>query len=333
MYTSFLIRSAILLLLTFSLAGCGKTDLSRSSAKDMIQGSTELKALTQKMQLNPDAGHIARLLDVLNSKGVLTPKGTQLFSKIEYGEATLVHPLNPPVIEVTGITSVPMSEDMKEVQFNLTFQYPPAIKRYAAKIRGGVAGFRRYDDGWRLEKVNISIASEPQPLTAQEERDVETEAKAVASERTKLKADLQKLVEESRIPKREILKFAAGDVVYRYASEQDMNSLILWDTQIYIDLLPGAWGTKGGSSVIWFGDIGTTPLGCVVQKLDRGWRGREHIYQDFYVWKFKHIRGAEFSYLFVKEAHCSEFNTKFYEAYQNWRNDYWGAISSLAELQ
>lgn len=185
MYASSLIRSAIFMLLAFSLLGCGKADLSRSSAKDMIQGSPELKALSQNVRLNSAAASKAHALDVLNGNGALTPKGAKFFSRFSDAGATLAQPISLPDVEVTGITSVPMAEDMKEVQFNLTFQYPPVIKRFATKVSGGVAQFRRYDDGWRLEKVNISASNEPYPLTAQEASDEQVETLAVAIEQAK----------------------------------------------------------------------------------------------------------------------------------------------------
>lgn len=185
MYASSLIRSAIFMLLAFSLLGCGKAELSRSSAKDMIQESSELKALSENVQLNSAAEGKARALDVLDGNGALTPKGAKLFSMFNVAGATLAQPISLPDVDVTGITSVPMAEDMKEVQFSLTFQYPPVIKRFAAKVSGGTALFRRYDDGWRLEKVRISASSEPYPLTAQEMSDEQVETSAIAIEEAK----------------------------------------------------------------------------------------------------------------------------------------------------
>lgn len=327
---SFLIRLAILLLLGFGLAGCGKPELSRSSTKSLIESSSELKNLTQKLPLNSQAATKARALGILSSKGTLTPKGSKLFSKFNYREASLIQPVSPPSIDVTGIASVPMADDMKEVQFSLVIQYPAAIKRFAVSGGKGVAHFRRYDDGWRLEGVEISLSNDPYPLTAQEQSEEQAEVSAVISERAKLKADLQKLVEESRIPKQEILKFVTGDMFYSIVSVGDIfdiKELILHDTEIYVHLLPGNWG-GGGSAHIWFGDFDSIQGTCGIQQIG----GRKEILNS-YVLMPKTRNGVVFKYLFVNEKNCYEFKKKFEGALKNWRDTYSVAFNSLAELQ
>lgn len=323
MYASSLIRSAIFLLMAFSLLGCGKAELSRSSAKDMIQGSQELKALSQNVRLNSAAAGKARTLDILSPNGALTPNGSKLFSKFNYGEATLVQPVSPPNVDITGMASVPMAEDMKEVQFDLAVQLPPAIKRFAVSGGKGVAHFRRYDDGWRLEGVKISLSSEPYPLTTQEVNDEQAEASAVASARAKLKADLQKLVEESRIPKHEILKVVTGDV---FLGNQNIRELAIYDTEVLMATLPSAFD-QGGSSHILFDNI----------QLIRG-GGYSACHEDAYGVHGYSLslflnRGNEQYFKFPKEANCYEFKRKLEEAIQSWQNTYSAAFKSLAELQ
>lgn len=318
-----LIRPAIFFLLFFSMLGCGKAELSRSSAKDMIQGSQELKALSQNVRLNSATAGKARALGIISRNGALTPKGSKLFSKFNYGEATLVQPVSPPNVDITGIASVPMAEDMKEVQFNLAFQYPPAIKRFAAKVGGGVAHFRRYDDGWRLESVNISASNEPYPLTAQDVSDEQAEVSAVADERAKLKADLQKFVEGSRIPKHEILKVVTGDV---FLGNQNIRELAIYDTEVLMATLPSAFD-QGGSSHILFDNI----------QLIRG-GGYSACHEDGYGVHGYSLslflnRGNEQYFKFPKEANCYAFKRKLEEAIQSWRNTYSAAFNSLAELQ
>lgn len=332
MHTSYFIRIAFIVLLAMGLWGCGKGELDRSAATDLLQNNEKIKALSLRVPLHQGAIRQAGELDILDKKGALTPKGAKLFSKFEYGEATLVQPLPPPIIEVTGIASVPMSEDMKVAQFNLASRYTPAIKRFAAKTGKSEAIFRRYDDGWRLEKVEIATSSEAYPLTAQERGEVDAEAAAVAAEKAKFIEELEKKVAASRVGSQVLFQNMSGDVVYKYASEHVVHNLTLMDTEIYVGYHPGSWGAPGGALSIWFGDIVATPLACKLQKQDRGWRGREHIYQDIFVWEMKRKGGAQFSLVFSAEEKCGEFNTKFYEAYTNWRNEYWGAISSLAEL-
>ncbi len=336
--SSFLIRFSLLILIALSLLGCGKKELDRSSAKTMIESSAKLKELTQNLPLNSVAGGKARALDMLSRNGALTPKGLKLFSKFNNAGATLVHPVNLPSVDVTGITSVPMAEDMKEVQFEFVFQLPPEIKRFAAKGGKGVAHFRRYDDGWRMEGVNISISKEPYPLSPQEQNDELADLSAVANERAKIKTDLQKLIEQSRVPKQSTLKFVTGDVVYSYASEHDVKELTLFDTEIYLDLMPSPYD-KGGSSHIWFGNIKepgkdySASNFCKMIVQDLGWRKREHLFRNIYEVGLELNSGAKFNFIFLKEEKCHEFNKKFSDALQNWRDTYSVAFKSLAELQ
>lgn len=335
MHISFLIRPVIFFLLAFSIFGCGKAELSRSSAKDMIQSSPKLKALTQSLPLNSAAVGKARALDILSRNGALTPKGHKLFSKFNYTEATLVQPVSPPTVDITGMVSVPMTEDMKEVQFDLALQLPPALKRFAVSGGKGVAHFRRYDDGWRLEKVNFSMSREPFPLTAQEQNEQQSEISAVASEILKRKSDLQKLVEESRTPKKEITKFSTGEVFFsgRGARANYVNSVVLHDTEIYVDVSTPSAGQSFGRSA---GGLRHFPFKTTsYMKYDQC---RPHTPGlNITTYAFSLLSDSYDSYPnqlhFPKRETCMEFKQKFEGAYQNWRNTYSEAFSSLAELQ
>lgn len=336
MYISFLFRSAILLLV-FSLMGCGKAELSRSSAKDMIQGSAELKELSQKLPLSSTADSKARALNILSPNGALTSKGSQLFSKFAYDEATLVQPVSPPSVEITGIATVPMAEDMKEVQFDLAFQLPPAIKRFAVSGGKGVAHFRRYDDGWRLDGVRISFSSEPYPLTAQDQNEEQSEISAVASEILKRKSDLQKLVDESQTPKREIVKFSTGEVFFvgRGARANDVNSVVLHDTEIYVDVTSPPAGQSFGRSA---GGLRHFPFKITsYMKYDQCRPSNPGPGLNITTYAFSLLSDSYDSYPnqlhFPNRETCIEFKQQFEGAYQNWRNTYSEAINTLAELK
>lgn len=337
--SSFLVRSSVFILMMFNLIGCGNRELDRVSAKTMIEGNVKLKELTQNVPLNSAAVGKARALDILGRNGALTPKGLKLFSRFNHAEAALVHPVALPDVDIAGITSAPMSDDKREVQFVLTFQYPPEIRRFAAKGSEGVATFRRYDDGWQLEGVNVFILKEPYPLTAQEVRDEQTEALSVANERAKLKADIQKRVELSRAPKQSILKFVTGDMICSCASDHDIKEMTLFDTEIYLDVMPSPYEKSGKFLHLRFGDI--RELGkyygasnfCSAKAQDSGWRVREHLFRNIYAVTLVMNSGANIVLKFSKEENCREFSKKFTDAVQSWRNTYTPVFKSLAELQ
>ncbi len=326
MHLSFLIRPAVFLLLVLGLLGCGKADLSRSSAKDMIQGSQELRGLSQNLPLNSAAGGKTRVLDILNRNGALTPNGLKLFSTFDYSVATLAQPVSPPNVEITGIAAVPMVEDMKEVHFDVALlRLPPEVKRFAANGGKGVAHFRRYDDGWRLEKVKLSMSREPYPLTPQEQSDEQAEIAAGLAEWAKRSADLQKLVDQSRIPENKILEFAEGGIFFVRAGQLlggvvQVNSLVLYDTEVSVYFI-------AESIQFWFGDNTYVDQNQCATQPPGG-------YLTIESYKLSLTSNAYADRLiFSKKEECLEFKQKFEESLQNWRNTYATAFSALAELQ
>lgn len=55
--------------------------------------------------------------------------------------------------EVTGIADTPMGQGMKEVHY--TYKWEKSMEKHGGtKARPGVAVFRHYDDGWRVESIN-----------------------------------------------------------------------------------------------------------------------------------------------------------------------------------
>lgn len=342
---------AISFVLACGLAGCGKGDLSRSSAKDMLLASKEVQALSKTVTLSTTAGEKANSLGIIEPKliqsplgsrqyeWVLSAKGKKLFSAFDGREATLVQPIALPVIEVTGITNIPLEENGREVQFNLTQQYSPEIKRLAAYIHSGKATFRRYDDGWRLESASIGerflaggLNREPYPLTNQEKYDEQVEVAAVSEERGRHKANLQMLVEKSKIPNQEILRYQTGDLIVQIASKQDVQEFVLYDTEIYVAPIP-VFGGIGGAVHIWLGDF---------MKFDNGeypeppfcgekilYRGNGGVKQASYNLNVRTNRNNVYRFYFARIGDCQQLRQKFEETLQAWSTKYGPALNEL----
>jgi hypothetical protein len=76
------------------------------------------------------------------------------------GAATVKVPLKRRAVEVTGIKDAPFDKDSKVVQF--TWEYvdvPEPVNRYTgttAGLHSGEALFKLYDDGWRIEGLQVN---------------------------------------------------------------------------------------------------------------------------------------------------------------------------------
>jgi len=165
---------AVLLLAGLALAACdSKTSLSRSKAKDILQASKQFSEIASDIRLT-DAeikrGTEQGYWGAANS-GVFifgegpslnfTAKGKQLFESYAHQSGGtsprwINEALKPLVTEVTGITDNGQNE--KAAAFNWTVdssKLPPDIrpifKDHPAK--DGVAVFKLFDDGWRLEMI------------------------------------------------------------------------------------------------------------------------------------------------------------------------------------
>ncbi len=175
-YCRFRIVAACALLL---LVGCSKSELTRSSAKDLISRSAKfsptiptLKLSSAELQCGLKEGWWAetprhtRNLDPFAFHLQVTPKGKSAFGKLssshssDYAaQVTLNKGYSRKVTEVTGIADfTPPLEGWtgKEVRFNWQWnwdQVPEMARRCLAPRpqQAGTVVFRRYDDGWRVE--------------------------------------------------------------------------------------------------------------------------------------------------------------------------------------
>jgi hypothetical protein len=164
----------ILALIALTLVACeSKKSLSRTKAKDILQASKQFAEIAGDIRLT-DAeirrGTEQRYWVAANS-GVFifgegpslnfTAKGKQIFESYarQSGETPprwINEALKPLVTEVTGITDTGQNE--KTVAFNWTVdssKLPPDIRPIFKDhpVKEGVAVFRLFDDGWRLEMI------------------------------------------------------------------------------------------------------------------------------------------------------------------------------------
>jgi len=163
----------------FLLVGCSKSELTRSSATDLISHSAKfspaiptLKLSSAELQCGLKEGWWAetprhtRNLDPFAFYLQVTPKGKSAFGKLSSSyspgyatQVTLSKKYSRTVTEVTGIADfTPPLEGWtgKEVRFNWQWnwdQVPEMARRCLAPRpqQAGTVAFRHYDDGWRVE--------------------------------------------------------------------------------------------------------------------------------------------------------------------------------------
>lgn len=156
-------------------SGCDSKELSRRKALALLEAQEEFAKEHRELQISPSAydegaekgywdkstafGTSGRVVQEIE-EWVVKAEGPSLLA-IGRASLTLKRPfkLRP---EVTGITSAPIAQDVREVQFSWKYEgLEPFAAGFAQNGGNGVAYARRYDDGWRLEgKPELSLSSD-----------------------------------------------------------------------------------------------------------------------------------------------------------------------------
>jgi hypothetical protein len=153
--------TVLLTLVTLLLANCSN-NLTRTRAlamlnKDALPPVTDLEVTLESFRLARDNGFFESGPD----KHAIG-EASKYFDTYWWfaGAATLKVPLKRRAIEVTGIKDTPMDKNSKVVQF--TWEYidvPEEINRYTgttAGVHSGEALFKLYDDGWRIDGLQLN---------------------------------------------------------------------------------------------------------------------------------------------------------------------------------
>lgn len=155
---------SMLALLILSVAGCGKPDLSRSNAKSLIENSELFGELKKKLVVHEDAYSVGASLKWWTSMSEYAarryPENMRHLmlgfgDLFEFGPdaATLAEPVTASA-EVTGV-SISADGISAQATFSWAYQQLPDFASFIAAEGGkGVALFRLFDDGWRLERIS-----------------------------------------------------------------------------------------------------------------------------------------------------------------------------------
>ncbi len=170
-------RKALACLAFVTVVACSK-DLSRGSAKDLIQKSSDFNTVTAVVAkseafdtavkdnvLKPR--HFTTLMAKDDGTGSgpyeLDDLGKQVFTMVSLNEFKLREPLHRQLSDVTGITDGPQPGVTKAAQFKWHFtDLSEPVSKYTGVTNSdhdGEALFRKYDDGWRVEEVKYGDMS------------------------------------------------------------------------------------------------------------------------------------------------------------------------------
>lgn len=193
--------------------GCSK-GITRDRAKELLEHHAELAQPVSSLTIVSRDAYEAGVLEGLwgvdagsymqNGSAVLTAEGQKHFSKLSVlGDrtATLVSPARRQVVEITGLADAPIGNAVKECKFKWRYSgLSLIVGRYTGQAdlqHDGHALLRLYDDGWRVEEVNLSetaaaafrhdpISEERGRLAIQRRREAEDEAGRARAERERI---------------------------------------------------------------------------------------------------------------------------------------------------
>lgn len=200
-----ILRTCTVIALPILISSCAKT-LSRDDAAKLIAASNNFQQLRSSILFRVQWDQTA------NSEGVITsysgfyctvtdPRLLAMLTSANCNSftANLRQPVTTPSIEVTGVTdAVPPanSAKIKEVQFSWTYHNVPGpLNRFIVSGGTGRALIRLYDDGWRLENLDLSPnintsygLSEAEKAEAQQQMAIRQEELNREAERAQLEA-------------------------------------------------------------------------------------------------------------------------------------------------
>jgi hypothetical protein len=197
-----------------TLTSCSK-ELSRGKAISLLSEHPPFTktTVTIRWKIGGHAEWVAR-------GGIQNLKMSSLITNAERAQVTLSLPARLEVAEVTGITEVPLMPNVRQASFRAKLSdVPPSLQRLIVTELNGEGYFVRYDDGWRIDptRTHLQFPSESRlrlpPAEGNEQNEITSE---IHTERRRVE-DMTKrwrqLLEESKRPSRDIVKFQAQYMV------------------------------------------------------------------------------------------------------------------------
>lgn len=244
------LRICMIVALPVLISSCGKP-LSRDDAATLISGSNNFQRLRSSIPFRNQwdqtahnegviAGYSGRYCSIADQRllALLKDSNCSTFT------AELRQPVSTPTIVVTGLTDAVLpsnSAKIKEVQFTWTYNSVPGpLNRFIISGGIGKALIRLYDDGWRLENLDLSPSTNAPYILSESEKKEAQQQMAMRQE------ELNREAEQARIE------------AERVRAEQERVAVVIKNSQInsaqpiaaFNVLLGGSSFTKGNKPEI-----------------------------------------------------------------------------------
>ena len=266
-------RLANALILVSLLCGCGPPSIDRAGAARLVEATEEFRAMSHALAPGLGTKQLGVALDLWDAEGRLTANGRRFLTRADAGVLVPVAGA-PVVLEVTGIAPLPAGEDGSIVEVELlirtTLELP--LKALAASTGGGKAIARRFDDGWRLDQLELTwrpeqydyhsalgvrgdIGSLPGQLLAPELEALRGQLSAVREARMARLRELDALIARSMVAaEREIV--VAQPIRW---SSYDVDRVEVTDVSVVVRNAAFIWGGDPADQIYPFRYFGSIP--------------------------------------------------------------------------
>lgn len=258
-----------LIIVTSIFYSCGN-DLSRNETEKLINSYSKFQETGNNPKINDNAKNNGIIQGFWDRKRNLTSKGYEYFDNVSYRNLSPSTPLKCVVKSIDGIAdsrnfSGNANNNYKEAQFTWEFSdVNNVVKRFVLKGGKGVAFFRKFDDGWRIDNISIDYDNLPFNLNESDKKaiqeDIEIENQRILAEQRRLeevrarrKAEEEKrkkLIEKSKIINKTIGNYKG---VNNFTGRDLKKKITLTDVHLYRDLSGDQYLN------IWFGSINSKP--------------------------------------------------------------------------
>jgi len=224
------------------LTACGNPELTREDAAEIIRADTRLQNYSYSVPHRGGLGKEGENQGLWEYDGRFR-LGEKAAVEIASIEGYFIN-LNSPTsvsVDVTGIVTMGANEERKAVQFAWNYpDLPPLTKRFAINGGEGNATFALFDDGWRLEDLDVSTSGQPSVLSADEQEAVAADI----AEETKKREARAALFRQSWSPTKE---FDRINFTYRNANR----AIIVTDVDVQF------YNAIGRLCQVWYGNMKT----------------------------------------------------------------------------
>ena len=261
------------------ISSCTKT-LSRNDAAELISKSSNFQQLRSSIPFHSQWDQTAHNEGVINgySGSWCSVTDPRLLAMLKDGNcstftAELRQPVSTPSIEVTGITDAAIASNsakIKEVQFSWRYHdVPGPLNRFIVSGGTGEAVIRLYDDGWRLENINLSPRfNDPYVLSETEQKEVKQqmamrqeelnrEAENTRLEAERVQAEQERIamvVKNSKINSAQSIatfNVLLGGSSFMKGDKPQIGQFVVWNTGLQFPAIPG----REDSNYLWFGNL------------------------------------------------------------------------------